>query len=123
MIKEDLLYTEDHEWIQIEDGVAIVGITHFAQDQLGDIVYVDIENETAISGEVMGSIEAVKTVSDIYAPISGNIIEINDSLEEMPDQVNYDPYDTGWLAKISIDNDSEIESLLTASQYRELIEA
>jgi len=121
MIKEDLLYTEDHEWIQIEDGVAIIGITYFAQDQLGDIVYVEIENEAAVSGEVMGSIEAVKTVSDIYAPITGNIIEINDSLEDMPDQVNNDPYGTGWLAKISIDDESEIGSLLTASQYKELV--
>lgn len=123
MIREDLLYTEDHEWVQIEDGIAIIGITDFAQSQLGDIVYVEIDQEFAEAGEVMGSIEAVKTVSDIYAPITGNIIEINDSLDEMPDQVNNDPYETGWLAKISIDDESELDKLLSAEQYRELIGA
>tara|TARA_R110000803_G_scaffold37340_3_gene80478 strand:+ start:298 stop:672 length:375 start_codon:yes stop_codon:yes gene_type:complete len=121
MTREDLLYTEDHEWIQVEDGVATIGVTHFAQDQLGDIVYVEIDNENAEAGEPMGSIEAVKTVSDIIAPLTGNIIEINDSLEDMPDQVNNDPYGTGWIAKISIDDESELETLLSPVEYKEII--
>ena len=122
MIREDLLYTDEHEWILIEDGVATIGITDFAQNNLGDIVYVEIDNETAVINEPMGSIEAVKTVSDIFAPISGNIIEINDSLEENPDQVNNDPYGMGWIAKISIDDESELDNLLSAEQYREITE-
>jgi glycine cleavage system H protein len=121
MIREDLLYTEDHEWVQVEDGVATIGITDFAQYQLGDIVHVEIDNENAEAGEPMGSIEAVKTVSDIIAPISGNIIEINHSLEDMPDQVNNDCYDTGWIARISIDNEDELANLLTAEEYKDLI--
>jgi len=121
MIREDLLYTEDHEWVQVEDGVATIGITDFAQDQLGDIVYVEIDYENAEAGEPMGSIEAVKTVSDIIAPISGNIIEINHSLEDMPDQINNDCYDTGWIARISIDNEDELANLLTAEEYKDLI--
>jgi glycine cleavage system H protein len=121
MIREDLHYTEDHEWVQVEDGVATIGITDFAQDQLGDIVYVEIDYENAEAGEPMGSIEAVKTVSDIIAPISGNIIDINHSLEDMPDQVNNDCYDTGWIARISIDNEDELANLLTAEEYKDLI--
>jgi len=121
MIREDLLYTEDHEWVQVEDGVATIGITDFAQYQLGDIVHVEIDYENVEAGEPMGSIEAVKTVSDIIAPISGNIIEINHSLEDMPDQVNNDCYDTGWIARISIDNEDELANLLTAEEYEDLI--
>lgn len=121
MTRDDLLYTEDHEWVLVEDGIATIGITDFAQSQLGDIVYVEIDEESAVAGETMGSIEAVKTVSNIYSPVTGNIIEVNEFLEESPDQVNNDPYGMGWIAKISIDDESELEKLMSPSEYRELI--
>jgi glycine cleavage system H protein len=122
-IPEELLYTEDHEWIKIEGEVATVGITEFAQGELGDIVYVEIETEgeTIDKGEIFGTIEAVKTVSDLFMPLSGEVKEFNAELESEPEVVNSDPYGKGWMIKIAISNLSEKESLIDASAYKELI--
>lgn len=124
-IPQELKYSKDHEWIRIENNVAYIGITDFAQGELGDIVYVELESldEELNEGEVMGSIEAVKTVSDIFMPLSGTVIEINENLESNPETVNSDPYNEGWLAKIEISNLDEIESLLDADGYKKLIGA
>ena len=123
MVKDDLLYTEDHEWVKIEDDIATMGITDFAQSNLGDIVYVEILGlDSFNTGDVIGSIEAVKTVSDIFSPVHGEIIEINESLEELPDQVNNDPYGMGWIAKIKLDDNFQTDSLLKPEDYQELIE-
>ncbi|MDO9275402.1 MAG: glycine cleavage system protein GcvH [Lutibacter sp.] len=124
-IPADLKYTKDHEWIKIEGNTAIVGITHFAQSELGDIVYVDVDtlNETIEKEEVFGSVEAVKTVSDLFMPITGEIIEINEALADEPEKVNTDPYGEGWMIKISISDASQIDELLSASAYAELIGA
>lgn len=124
-IPADLKYTKDHEWIKIEGNTATVGITHFAQSELGDIVYVDVDtlNETIEKEEVFGSVEAVKTVSDLFMPITGEIIEINEALADEPEKVNTDPYGEGWMIKISISDASQIEELLSASAYAELIGA
>ena len=124
-IPADLKYTKDHEWIKIEGKTATVGITHFAQGELGDIVYVDVDtlNETIEKEEVFGSVEAVKTVSDLFMPISGEIIEFNESLGDEPEKVNKDPYGEGWMIKIAISDASEIEELLSAAEYGELIGA
>lgn len=122
-IPQELKYSKDHEWIRIEGNIAYIGITDFAQGELGDIVYVEMESldEELSEGEVMGSIEAVKTVSDIFMPVSGTVIEINDKLESEPETVNSDPYNEGWLAKIEISNPDEISSLLDANEYKKLI--
>jgi glycine cleavage system H protein len=122
-IPEELLYTEDHEWIKIEGEVATVGITEFAQGELGDIVYVEIETEgeTIDKGEIFGTIEAVKTVSDLFMPLSGEVKEFNAELESEPEVVNSDPYGKGWMIKIAISDLSEKESLIDASAYKELI--
>ena len=122
-IPEELLYTEDHEWIKIEGDEATVGITEFAQGELGDIVYVEIETEgeTIEKGEMFGTIEAVKTVSDLFMPLSGEVKEFNSELESEPEVVNSDPYGKGWMIKIAISNLSEKESLIDASAYKELI--
>jgi glycine cleavage system H protein len=124
-IPQELKYSKDHEWIRIEDNIAYIGITDFAQSELGDIVYVEIESldEELSEGEVMGSIEAVKTVSDIFMPLSGTVIEINENLESNPETVNSDPYNEGWLAKIEISNPDEINALLNADGYKKLIGA
>ena len=124
-IPADLKYTKDHEWIKIEGNTATVGITHFAQSELGDIVYVDVDtlNETIEKEEVFGSVEAVKTVSDLFMPITGEIIEINEALADEPEKVNTDPYGEGWMIKISISDASQIAELLSASAYAELIGA
>ncbi len=121
---EKLKYTKDHEWIQInEDGIAYVGITDYAQSQLGDIVFVDIttEGDTLNAEEVFGTIEVVKTVSDLFMPISGKVLEINERVENEPEIVNDSPYDDGWLIKIQPNDISELEELLDASAYRSLI--
>jgi glycine cleavage system H protein len=122
-LPESLKYTKDHEWVRIEGNIATVGITEFAQGELGDIVFVEIdsEDEDLEKEEVFGTIEAVKTVSDLYMPLSGMIIEINDNLESQPELVNKEPYDGGWMIKIEIKHKAEIETLLTAKQYQELI--
>lgn len=124
-IPEELKYTKDHEWVKIEGDTATVGITDFAQGELGDIVYVDIEtvDETIEQNEVFGSVEAVKTVSDLFMPISGEIIEFNELLEDAPEKVNTDAYGDGWMIKIKISEPSEIENLLDASGYKEIIGA
>lgn len=122
-IPANLKYSKDHEWVKIEGNIATVGITDFAQDQLGDIVFVDIqtEDETIEQGEVFGAIEAVKTVADAIMPLSGKIIEVNTQLEEAPESVNKDPYGAGWMIKIELSNTSEIDSLLDADSYKAII--
>jgi len=124
-IPEELKYTKDHEWIKIEGDIATIGITDFAQGELGDIVYVDIEtvDETIAQNEVFGSVEAVKTVSDLFMPLSGEIIEFNESLEDAPEKVNSDAYGEGWMIKMKITETTEIDSLLDASGYKEIIGA
>lgn len=124
-LPENLKYTKDHEWIKIEDGVATVGITEFAQGELGDIVYVDIESvdETIDKDEVFGSVEAVKTVSDLFMPLSGEVIAFNEDLENTPEKVNSDPYGDGWMIKIKISDNSQIDDLLDAAAYKEVIGA
>ncbi len=124
-LPSDLKYTKDHEWIRIEGDVAIVGITDFAQSELGDIVYVEVEtvDETLDKDEVFGTVEAVKTVSDLFLPLSGEIIEFNAALEDEPEKVNSDPYGEGWMVKIKMSDTSEIESLLSNTDYEALIGA
>ena len=122
-IPSNLLYTKDHEWISINDNIATIGITNFAQGELGDIVYVEVETEgeELNSEEVFGSIEAVKTVSDLFMPLSGEIIEFNEELETQPELVNSDPYEAGWIIKIQMNNNDEVEKLLNADAYNDLI--
>ena len=124
-IPSDLKYTKDHEWVRIEGDTAIVGITDFAQGELGDIVYVEVEtlDETLGKDEVFGTVEAVKTVSDLFLPLSGEIIAFNESLEDEPEKVNTDPYGEGWIIKIKISDTSEVEGLLGEAEYKELIGA
>jgi len=122
-VPADLFYTKDHEWVRIEGNTGYVGITDFAQGELGDIVFIEIETvgETLNKEEVFGTIEAVKTVSDMFMPMSGEILEVNKALEDSPDVVNKDPYGKGWMVKISISNPSEVEGLLTAEKYSGLL--
>ena len=119
----NLLYTKDHEWIRVEGNTGFIGVTDFAQGELGDIVFIEIETvgETLNKEEVFGTIEAVKTVSDMFMPVSGEILELNPALEEKPDVVNKDPYGKGWMVKIKITNPAETASLLTADQYKALL--
>ncbi|MCX8056817.1 MAG: glycine cleavage system protein GcvH [Ignavibacteria bacterium] len=122
-IPVELKYTKEHEWIRVEGNIGIVGITDFAQSELGDIVFVDLhKNKKEVKqGEVFGTIEAVKTVSDLYAPVSGKIVEFNSKLESTPEVVNKDPYGEGWLIKIELSNSEELNSLLDAEAYKSLI--
>lgn len=122
-IPSDLKYTKDHEWVKVEGNTATVGITDFAQGELGDIVYVEIETvgETIAKEEVFGTVEAVKTVSDLFMPLSGEVIEVNSAIEGAPESVNNDPYGAGWMIKIAIEDPSEVKELLTADQYKGLI--
>ena len=122
-IPQDLKYTKDHEWIKIEGKVATIGITDFAQGELGDIVYVDIPSvgKNVRQHEVFGTVEAVKTVSDLYMPISGTVTEFNKALDKTPEKVNSDAYGEGWMVKVTIGNEGEVSSLLSANQYKELI--
>lgn len=119
----ELKYTKDHEWIRIEGNEATIGITHFAQGELGDIVYVDVDtlDETIEKDEVFGSVEAVKTVSDLFMPLTGEVIEFNEQLEDEPELVNTDPYGQGWMIKISFSNSDELEGLLDAEAYKAII--
>ena len=123
-IPAHLKYTKDHEWVQIDGDIATVGITDFAQGELGDIVYVEVEtlDETLEAEEVFGTVEAVKTVSDLFMPLSGEVIEINGALEDEPELVNTDPYGKGWMIKIAISDSLQIENLLDAEAYQKLIE-
>jgi glycine cleavage system H protein len=122
-IPENLKYTKDHEWVRMEGNIAIVGITEFAQGELGDIVFVEIEteDEDLAREEVFGTIEAVKTVSDLYMPLSGKVLEVNEDLEGQPELVNKDPYGGGWMVKIEISDPSEVSMLLSAQDYKALI--
>jgi glycine cleavage system H protein len=124
-IPANLKYTKDHEWVKIEGDTATVGITDFAQKELGDIVYVEVEtlDQTLDKDEVFGTVEAVKTVSDLFLPLSGEIIEFNDSLETNPEKVNSDPYGDGWMVKIKLTNPAEESGLLSSDAYKELIGA
>lgn len=119
----DLKYTKDHEWIRVEGNEAYVGITDYAQSELGEIVYVDIttEGETVEKEEVFGTIEAVKTVSDLFMPVSGEVVEVNAELEDAPELVNQDAYGKGWLIKIALTDASEVDALLSAAEYEQLI--
>ena len=123
-IPSELKYTKDHEWVKIDGDVATIGVTHFAQGELGDIVYVDVDtlDEEVEKDEVFGSVEAVKTVSDLIMPISGEVIEFNEGLEDEPEIVNADPYGKGWMIKIKISDASQIDDLLSSEAYKELIE-
>ncbi|MBA7540045.1 Glycine cleavage system H protein [subsurface metagenome] len=122
-IPDNLMYTKDHEWIKIEGGDAFVGITDYAQGELGDIVFVEIETEGEHldQGQVFGTIEAVKTVSDLLMPVAGEVIEVNSALEDSPDLMNNDPFGKGWLIKIKLDDPAQLEVLLDANTYGELI--
>ena len=124
-IPSNLKYTKDHEWVKIEGEIATIGITHFAQGELGDIVYVDVDtlDETVEKDAVFGSVEAVKTVSDLLMPLTGEVTAFNELLEDEPEKVNSDPYGEGWMIKISISDPSQIEELLNADDYKELIGA
>ena len=122
-ISANLKYTKDHEWIKIDGNIATVGITDFAQGELGDIVYVDISSvgQSLNQHDVFGTVEAVKTVSDLFMPLSGKVTEFNKSLESGPEKVNSDPYGDGWMVKVEISNAAETSGLLSADQYKELI--
>ena len=124
-IPSELKYTKDHEWVKIDGDTAIVGITDFAQSELGDIVYVDVDtlDDTVEKDEVFGSVEAVKTVSDLFMPITGEVIAFNEALEDNPESVNSDPYGEGWMIKVKIDDPSQIDELLNAEAYKELVGA
>ena len=123
-IPSELKYTKDHEWIKIEDNIATVGITEFAQGELGDIVYVDVDtlDDTLEEGEIFGSVEAVKTVSDLFMPLTGEVTEFNEELEDEPELVNSDPYGKGWMIKIEMSDSSQIANLLDAEAYKKLIQ-
>lgn len=122
-IPENLKYTKDHEWVRVEGDHAYIGITDFAQGELGDIVFVEIETEgeTLDKEEVFGSVEAVKTVSDLFMPISGEVLEVNAELESSPELINEDPYGKGWMVKLSVDNADELNDLMDAAAYKELV--
>lgn len=122
-IPSELKYTKDHEWVKIEGDTATIGITDFAQGELGDIVYVDVDtlDENVEQEEVFGSVEAVKTVSDLFMPLTGEVIEFNEALEDEPELVNKDPYGQGWMIKVTISDDSQIADLLDAEAYKTLI--
>jgi glycine cleavage system H protein len=123
-IPENLLFTQDHEWILLEDGLACVGITEFAQGELGDVVFVEIETagETLEKGEIFGTVEAVKTVSDLFMPVSGEVIEVNTELADKPELVNNDPFGKGWMIRIKVTDKTELAGLLSPSDYRKMIE-
>ncbi|MEO6818440.1 MAG: glycine cleavage system protein GcvH [Ginsengibacter sp.] len=120
---ENLHYTKDHEWIKLDGDIATVGVTDFAQQELGDIVYVEIEalNKPLKADEVFGTVEAVKTVSDLFLPVSGTVIEINPVLESEPEKVNSDPFGDGWMVKMKVDNVDDVNNLMNAAAYKELV--
>lgn len=122
-IPQDLKYSKDHEWVRVEGDTVTIGITDFAQGELGDIVYVDVdsEGETLGAEEVFGTVEAVKTVSDLFMPVSGEVLELNAILESEPEKINSDPYGDGWVIKVKISDASELDNLLDAAAYKELV--
>ena len=124
IIPSDLRYTREHEWVRVEDGVATVGVTDYAQDQLGDIVYVGMppQGERLTQLAVFGEIESVKAVSELHAPVSGEVIESNQALADKPEMVNESPYDEGWIMKVRLADEGEVDNLLTSDQYAELVE-
>ncbi len=123
MIPEELKYTKEHEWVRVDGNIATIGITDYAQSALGDIVYVDVDtvDDTLGADEIFGSIEAVKTVSDLFLPVSGVITELNEEIEDQPELVNSDPYGCGWIIKVEMSNDDELNDLLSAEEYKNLI--
>lgn len=123
-IPANLRYTQDHEWLRVENGIAIVGITDFAQGELGDIVFVEIEteDEKLEKGETFGTVEAVKTVSDLFMPLAGQVIEVNPALANEPELINKDPYGKGWMIKIDMSDESQVYKLFSANEYKEMIE-
>jgi glycine cleavage system H protein len=122
-IPETLRYTKDHEWVRVEGNIATVGITDFAQHELGDIVYLDItsDGDTLAKEETFGTVEAVKTVSDLFMPVSGKVIEVNSELDGTPELINQDPYEKGWMIRIEMSDSSEVDSLMDAAAYNELV--
>lgn len=120
---ENVKYSTDHEWIRVEGNKAFIGITDFAQEELGDIVFIDIttEGETVEQGEVFGSVEAVKTVSDLMMPVTGEVLEVNENLEDAPELVNKEPFEGGWIIKVSLQNPEEVDALMSAAEYKEFI--
>ena len=125
MNPEDLKYSEEHEWLRMEGDTAVIGITHFAQDSLGDVVFVELPEVGSNVGqfEKMGEIESVKAVSDLYSPVGGKVVEVNDSLTDSPELVNDSPYEEGWMIKVEVSDGSEIDRLMSASEYGALVEA
>ena len=124
-VPSNLKYTKEHEWIRVEGGIAYVGITDYAQSELGEIVFIEVETvgETLNEGEVFGTVEAVKTVSDLYLPVDGEILEFNEALESNPELVNDDPYEKGWMVKVGVSDVEQVEKLLSATEYEALIGA
>ena len=122
-IPENLKYTKDHEWVKLDGDIATIGITSFAQSELGDIVFVEVDTEGELLDveEVFGTIEAVKTVSDLFMPVSGEVLEFNEDLEDSPELINSSPYDEGWIIKSTISDDTDLSSLLSAEEYKNLI--
>jgi glycine cleavage system H protein len=124
MTPDDLLYTKDHEWVRLEGNIATIGVTHFAQKELGDIVYVEVDTlgDALEENDVFGSIEAVKTVSDLFIPLAGVVLDLNESIEETPELVNNDPYGDGWIIKVELAEDVVLDGLLSPEEYKNLIE-
>ena len=124
MIREDLKYTKDHEWVKINDNVAVIGITDYAQDQLGDVVYVELPEvgSQIVQFETCGTIESVKTVSDLCAPISGEVVKINEELDDTPELINNEPYGAGWIFEVQVADSSEFDNLLSPKDYEALIQ-
>ena len=123
MVPKELKYTEEHEWARVEDDIVTVGLTDYAQKELGDIVFVELPNEgeTLVQAEPFGTVEAVKAVSEIFAPVSGEVVKVNDALDDTPQLINQDPYEEGWLVKVRLSDPGELENLMNSDQYRELI--
>ena len=120
---QNLKYTKDHEWMSVEGDIATIGITEFAQGELGDIVYIDISNtgKALAAEEVFGTVEAVKTVSDLFLPVAGTVTEVNPALEATPELVNSDPYGAGWMVKVKVDNPADLDKLMSAAEYEKLV--
>jgi len=116
---EDLLYSEEHEWVRVEGEVAVIGITYFAQSQLGEVVYVDLPSQDTVVAvsDVFGEVESVKSVSELFSPVSGTVIEVNSTLQDEPEIINVDPYDGGWLVKVALSDSSELDGLMSAEAY------
>jgi glycine cleavage system H protein len=123
MYPKDLKYDKEHEWVRVDGDLAVVGITHFAQDQLGEVVYVDLpsEGDTVNAGETFGEIESVKSVSELFSPVSGEIVEINDVLTDSPEIVNEDPYGEGWMIRVKMADDADVEALMSADEYEAFV--